>query len=105
MGGSDFHAPGDGDVLGSPTTFVEVEDDDILGSLAAGRVAISSDPAGPVALRRGQEVVVVDGEETTLVAPDGRPTRVTSRLQSVGVSEEGICRLVDPDGRTVALAA
>lgn len=105
VGGSDFHAPADGDVLGVPTTFVEVEDDDVLGGLAKGRVAISSDPAAPVALRRGHEVVVVDGEETTLLAPDGRPTRVTSRFQTVGVSDEGICRLVDPDGRTVALAA
>lgn len=105
IGGSDFHDPRQGDVVGSPTTFVEVEADDVLRGVSEGRVAISADPAGPVVLRRGDEVVVVEGEGAILVAPDGRPTPVTGNLVGIVVTEVGICRLVDPDGRTLALAA
>ena len=102
VGGSDFHRPGDPGP-GAPTTWVEAEGDDVLGALAAGRVALSAQPAGPVLLRHDGELVAVDAAGTTLVGPDGarRPVRADAVRVSGG---PGPHRLVDDTGRTLALA-
>jgi hypothetical protein len=100
VGGSDFHGPGE--VLGAPTTWVDVEGDDLLGGLAAGRVALSAGPAGPVALRHGGELVVVGGRGATLAAPGTAPQPVRVDRQAAPAGP-GPYRLLDPSGRTVAL--
>jgi hypothetical protein len=102
VGGSDYHRPGEAIAPGGPTTWVEAEDGDVLGALAAGRVALAADPAGPVVLRHGGEVVVAGGVGTTLVAPGGAPHAVRGDLEAVAASA-GPYRLLDPSGRTLAL--
>ena len=103
VGGSDFHRPGEGIAPGGPTTWVEAEDGDVLGALAAGRVALAADPAGPVVLRHGGEVLVAGGDGTTLVAAGGAPHAVRGDLVAVAAGA-GPYRLLDPSGRTLALA-
>jgi PHP domain len=100
VGGSDYHLPGD--APGAPTTWVEVEDGDVLGGLAAGRVALAAGPAGPVVLRHDGEVVVVGGHGTTLVAPGTAPRPVRTDPEAAPAGP-GPYRLLDPEGRTVAL--
>jgi hypothetical protein len=51
IGGSDFHRLGD-HPPGAPTTWVEVEGGDVIGALAAGRVAPSAYPKGAGAAAR-----------------------------------------------------
>ena len=103
VGGSDFHRPGQGIAPGGPTTWVEAEDGDVLGALAAGRVALAADPAGPVVLRYGGEVLVAGGDGTTLVAAGGAPHAVSGDLAAVAAGA-GPYRLLDPSGRTLAVA-
>ncbi|HET6748216.1 MAG TPA: CehA/McbA family metallohydrolase [Actinomycetes bacterium] len=103
VGGSDFHRPGEGILPGRPTTWAEAEDGDVLGALAAGRVALAADPAGPVVVRHGGAVLVAGGDGTTLAAPDGAPHRVRGDLDEVPAGA-GPYRLLDPSGRTLALA-
>jgi hypothetical protein len=102
VGGSDYHRPGEGIAPGGPTTWVEAEDGDVLGALAAGRVALAADPAGPVVLRHGGEVVVAGGDGATVVAPGGAPHAVRGDLEAVAAGA-GPYRLLDPSGRTLAL--
>ncbi|HEU4396676.1 MAG TPA: CehA/McbA family metallohydrolase [Actinomycetota bacterium] len=102
VGGSDFHRPGQGIAPGGPTTWVEAEDHDVLGALAAGRVALAADPAGPVVLRHGGELLVAGGDGAILVAPDAAPHAVRGDLQAVAAAS-GPYRLLDPSGRTLAL--
>jgi hypothetical protein len=104
VGGSDFHRPGEGITPGRPTTWVEAEDGDVLGALAAGRVALSADPAGPLVLRHGGAVLAAGGDGTTLVAPGGAPHPVRGELEEVAAGGGGPYRLLDPSGRTLALA-
>jgi hypothetical protein len=103
VGGSDFHRPGEGIAPGGPTTWVEAEDGDVLGALAAGRVALAADPAGPVVLRHGGEVLVAGGDGATLVAAGRAPHAVRGDLEAVAAGA-GPYRLLDPSGRTLALA-
>jgi predicted metal-dependent phosphoesterase TrpH len=103
VGGSDFHRPGDGLLPGRPTTWVEAEDGDVLAALAAGRVALAADPAGPVVVRCQGEVVVADGEGTTLLAAGAAPRPVRADRLALAAGA-GPYRLVDPSGRTLALA-
>ncbi len=102
IGGSDFHAFGRGDLPGAPTTWLEVAGDDVLGALAAGRIAISAAPDGPVAVRHEAELVVVDAAGTTLHGPDGDRRRIAGDLVRLEASP-GLYRLVADDGLTVAL--
>lgn len=102
IGGSDFHLPGHGGLPGAPTTWVEVEGDDVLGGVRAGRTAISYDPQGPVIVRNDGELVVVDGDGTWLVGPDGDRRRVTGdRVRLPG--DAGPWLLVDDDRTALAL--
>jgi hypothetical protein len=102
VGGSDFHRFGSDDLPGAPTTWLEVEDDDVLGALRAGRIALSGEPDGPVALRHDGDLVVVDGASTTLIAADGETRRIASDHERLKASP-GLYRLVSDDGLTVAL--
>ncbi|MBE1490111.1 CehA/McbA family metallohydrolase [Plantactinospora soyae] len=71
VGGSDFHRPGDGPVIGSPTTWLLAEPDDLLGGVRAGRTAVSAGPDAPLLLRVGDEFLALDADGTVLVRPDG----------------------------------
>jgi hypothetical protein len=102
VGGSDFHWFGRDGLPGTPTTWVEVEGDDVLGGLRAGRTAISFDPQGPVIVRHEDELVVVDGDGTTLVGPDGGRRRIAGDRERLP-GDPGPWRLVDDDGTTLAL--
>lgn len=102
VGGSDFHLPGHGGLPGAPTTWVEVEGDDVLGGLRAGRTAISFDPQGPVIVRHDGELVVVDGDGAWLVGPAGGRRRVVGNVARFP-GEPGPWLLVDDDQAALAL--
>lgn len=100
IGGSDFHRPGD-HPPGAPTTWVEVEGGDVIGALAAGRVALSAHPQGPVLLRHDGELLAVDADATTLIGPAGARTRVQGASVRLP-GDPGPHRLVDDAGRALA---
>jgi hypothetical protein len=62
VGGSGFHACGSDALPGALTTWVLTPGDDVLGGVAAGRTAVSSDPTGPVLLRLGDELVALGAD-------------------------------------------
>lgn len=107
IGGSDFHSPDDGDLVGSPTTFVEVENDDVLGGLAAGRVAVAASPRGPVMVRQPDGIVAVQASGMTMIAPDGSPDTVRGSEMWVEAVDGagGLYRLVDEAGNVVSVTA
>ena len=102
VGGSDFHGFGADCLPGAPTTWLEVEEDDVLGALRAGSIALSAEPAGPVAVRHEGDLVVVDGPSTTLIGPDGEARRISSDHERLR-GGPGLHRLVSDDGLTLAL--
>jgi predicted metal-dependent phosphoesterase TrpH len=81
VGGSDFHRPDHRHRLGRPTTWVacaERSSEAVLAGLAAGQVAISESPTGPVLLRVDGDLVAAGAEGTTVVDFTGRRRRVNS---------------------------
>lgn len=105
VGGSDWHRPGSDAPPGSPTTWVECEDDGpdaVLAGLRAGRTAISARRDGPLLLRAGDELLAIDAEGTVLAGPDGPRARVPGPLATFPGSG-GCHRLLDDSGATVAL--
>ena len=80
VGGSDFHTPAHFERLGRPTTWVAVDEpgvggpgvDAVLGGLAAGRVAISESPDGPLLLRLGDELLALGADGLLLGDVSGR---------------------------------
>lgn len=104
IGGSDFHGRGEGKLPGRPTTWVEAEDEDVLGGMAAGRVAITAEPNGPVLLRRGDELLALDADGTELWGPEGLRAAIAGDLATLPAGE-GPWWLTAADGRTVALTA
>ena len=81
VGGSDFHSPAGNERLGQPTTWIACADRTVpavLDGLAAGRVAISESPDGPVLLRLDDELVVLGAEGALLVDLGGRRRPVGS---------------------------
>lgn len=102
IGGSDFHRFGNDAPVGNPTTWVELEDDDnVLGALAAGRVAISAGPDSPVLLRNDGDLVAADAAGTRLVGPEGYSRPILEDQARVR-GRPGLHRL-EVEGRTVAL--
>jgi hypothetical protein len=109
LGGSDFHTPVHGRPVGAPTTWVQAAEgtdtpDGVLAALAAGRIAISAGRDTPVLLRVGDELVVVDGDGTYLVDPDGG-RRVVVGARRTFPARPGPHRLEAADNTVVALVA
>jgi hypothetical protein len=104
IGGSDFHQVGKDGLPGQPTTWVEAEDEDVLGALAAGRIAISAEPFGPLLIRHDGELLALEADGTVLHAPDGTQRPVSGDRQSFPV-DPGPWWLTGADGRCVALSA
>ena len=105
VGGSDWHRPGSDAPPGSPTTWVEAEDDTpaaILAAVGAGRTAVSAGREGPVLLRIGDELVASDADGTVLHGLEGPLTRVRGTLAKFPAAQ-GCHWLTTPDGAAVAL--
>jgi hypothetical protein len=105
VGGSDWHRPGSDAPLGTPTTWVESEDQSvaaILAGLRAGRVAISASRDGPVLLRHDGALVAAGADGLILVSADGPRQRVRGDLVRLP-GDAGYHRLLTPAGATVAL--
>lgn len=109
LGGSDFHGPGRGTALGSPTTWVAAEDrtpEAVLDAVQAGRTAISIHPGPdvPVLVRVEDDLVAVGAESCVLVDEEGRRRRVTSDHERVPASwGQGLFHLEDADRRLLAI--
>lgn len=116
IGGSDFHAPGRGWTLGTPTTWVAAEDcspEAVLDGVQQGRTAISvgvrpdatPDPLHtPVLLRLDDELHAIDAEGAVLVDLEGRRRRITGAHQRVPSSWGlGPFHLQDADRRLLAV--
>jgi PHP domain-containing protein len=108
LGGSDFHGPAPGRALGAPTTWIQAGEphsvDGILAAMTAGRIAISAGRDAPVLLRVDDELVVVDGDGTYLVDPDGR-RRVVLGDRRAFPAGPGPHRLEAADNTVLALVA
>jgi hypothetical protein len=105
VGGSDWHRPGSDAPPGTPTTWVECEDDSpqaVLDGLRAGRTAISASRQGPLLLRGDDELVAVGSDGTTLTGPGGPVARVRGDLATFP-GTAGCHRLLDQAGATLAL--
>jgi hypothetical protein len=113
VGGSDWHRPGSDAPPGSPTTWVECEQDDprqpadpelVLDAIRAGRTAISASRDGPVLLRVDGDLLAAAADGTILAGPDGPKARVRGPLaQFPGTA--GCHRLIDPTGAVLALTS
>lgn len=104
IGGSDFHGHAGDAPPGQPTTWLETEDEDVLGALAAGRVAISAEPTGPLLLRHDGELVALGAVGSELRGADGSVRRVTRQAEAFAL-EAGPWWLTDAAGRCLALSA
>ncbi|HYH30398.1 MAG TPA: CehA/McbA family metallohydrolase [Pseudonocardia sp.] len=112
LGGSDYHTPVHGRPLGAPTTWVAAADPDapdaVVAAMTAGRIAISAGRDAPVLLRIGSgtdgELVVVDGDGTYLVDPEGG-RRVVLGDRCTFPARPGPHRLEAADNTVVALVA
>ena len=94
IGGSDFHHPGADGLPGSPTTWVLAQGDDVLaqgddvlGAVAAGRTAVSATRDGPLLLRQGDELHVLEADGLLLTGFD--QGRRLIRGDSVSLTVEG----------------
>jgi hypothetical protein len=119
VGGSDWHRPGSDSPLGTPTTWVESDDDSgvsgvlegvsgVLEGLRAGRVAISASRNGPVLLRHDGGLAAIDADGLLLAGPEGPYQRVSGDLAYLPARPghpggPGYHRLLTPSGATVAL--
>ena len=106
VGGSDWHRPGSDSPLGTPTTWVECDDDSgvdgVLEGLRAGRVAISASRNGPVLLRHDGGFAAVGADGLLLANPEGPYRRVAGDVAHLP-GRPGYHRLLTPSGATVAL--
>jgi hypothetical protein len=87
VGGSDFHRPGADAPPGTPTTWLLVEGDDVLGALRAGRTAVSAGPDAAALLRIGDELLALDADGAVLVGPDGTRRVVRGDRQLLPAAE------------------
>jgi hypothetical protein len=111
VGGSDWHRPGADAPPGSPTTWVECEQDDplqvadprqVLDGLRAGRTAISASRDGPVLFRVDGDLLAAAADGTVLAGPEGPKARVRGALARFP-GAAGCHRLLDATGATLAL--
>jgi PHP domain len=105
VGGSDWHRPGADAPPGTPTTWVECEDNTpeaLLDGLRAGRTAISASRDGPVLLRVDGELVAAGADGAILIGPDGPRARADRPLARLP-GRAGCHRLTDASGATLAL--
>lgn len=102
VAGSDFHAAGSGVRPGSPTTWVEVEDDDVLSAVEAGRVAMSASPDGPLIIPHEGEVLILEGEGALLETPEG-DVRTVANDATRAEDAHGMYSLWTSEGRILAL--
>ena len=114
LGGSDFHSPTQDRPLGAPTTWLQCADGGpatgdlapgaLFAAMTAGRISISAGRDAPALLRVGDELVVVDGDGTYLVDPDGG-RRVVLGERRAFPARPGSHRLEAADNTVVALVA
>jgi PHP domain len=106
VGGSDWHRPGSDSPLGTPTTWVECDEDSgvsgVLEGLRAGRVAITASRNGPILARHDDGFVAVGADGLLLADPQGPYRRVVGDVARLA-GRPGYHRLVTPLGATVAL--
>jgi hypothetical protein len=106
VGGSDWHRPGADSPLGTPTTWVECEDDagvdGVLEGLRAGRVAITADRNGPILLRHDGGFAAIGADGLLLADPEGPYRRIAGDVACLP-GRAGYHRLLTPLGATVAL--
>ncbi len=111
VGGSDWHRPGADAPPGTPTTWVECEQEDpgqpadpglVLDGIRAGRTAISAGRDGPVLLRVDGDLLAAAADGTILAGPDGPKARVRGALARFP-GAPGCHRLTDVTGATLAL--
>lgn len=103
IGGSDFHRHSEV-TPGSPTTWVQCEDDDVLGGLRAGRVSISSSMDGPLLLRVGDELIALAADGALLTGMDGR-RRVVRGDRAAFAAAGGPQWLEDHETRVLTISA
>lgn len=112
IGGSDWHGHVDGGRLGTPTTWVAVDEaaegpDElvtaVLDGLGAGRTAVSADPTAPVLLPIDGELTAIGAPGALLIGPDlRRPVR--SARQTFHANGHNGHVLMDHDGEVIAIA-
>jgi hypothetical protein len=105
VGGSDFHSPEHHERLGQPTTWVAAASrspEDVLGALAAGRVAISDSPGGPLLLRVGSDLVAV-GADGLLLADFTRNRQVVRGERHTVPAARGVQWLEDERTQVMAI--
>ncbi|HEX9342839.1 MAG TPA: hypothetical protein VF995_04395, partial [Actinomycetota bacterium] len=76
---------------------------EVLEALAAGRVAISATPTGPVIMRYGGQLMIVDASGANLITPEASIRPVRSSLLTLPAGS-GLYRLTDPAGAIIALS-
>ena len=116
IGGSDFHAPGAGWTLGTPTTWVAAADptpEAILAGVAAGRTAISlgvrpdatPDPfTSPLLVRHDGDLLALAASGAVLVDAQGRRRRISADEVRIGGDwGRGPYHLQDPVRRVLAI--
>ncbi len=109
VGGSDFHTPGEGIEVGSPTTWVAAPDpssDSLLDAVAAGRTALSMGPPldGPVLVRDGDDLLAVGADGALHTDWEGRQRMVHGDRVRLAGDTPGLHRLVAADGRILAIS-
>ena len=106
VGGSDWHRPGSDSPLGTPTTWVECDDDSgvagVLEGLRGGRVAVTASRNGPILLRHDGGFAAIGADGLLLADPDGPYRRIVGDVVRLP-GRPGYHRLVTPLGATVAL--
>jgi hypothetical protein len=106
VGGSDWHRPGSDSPLGTPTTWVECDDDSgvtgVLEGLRAGRVAITAERDGPILLRHDGGFAAIGADGLLMADPDGPYRRVDGDVAYLP-GRPGYHRLLTALGATVAL--
>ncbi|MCZ2404640.1 CehA/McbA family metallohydrolase [Paenarthrobacter sp. Z7-10] len=110
LGGSDFHRPGEGVSVGTPTTWVAAEEaspESILEGVKRGRTSLSMGGArnGAVLLHVGDELIAYDAEGAVFGDITGRRCIITSPRQTLKADGNGPYRLETADRSILAITA